>query len=261
MNIQTLLLYGLAALVGGGVGVLGHAWWLHQKSNTVLRLPSKWPLVSRVVINNEEHEVLKWLRNTFHDHLVMIKLPVLRFTIPINKGKNGGGQRWQELLNGVYCTFTVCTTDGHVVGCVDVPTKRGLSKANREFKEGLLSDCGVAYTILRSFDLPKGNALRIAFLGELEIDVEQEFRDTRSGGSTFHDDLESFTKHKRSEAKEAALKELNKNDALRPLQGEQGNGYRPDGTGAFGTNKSGRFATQWDDSFTQGDERVRSKLN
>ena len=226
-----------------------------------MRMPSRWPLAARVLMTNEEHEVFKWLRATFHDHLVMIKLPVLRFTVPVDKDKNGGGARWQELLGGVYCTFTVCTLNGNVVGCVDVPGKRGLNKTNRDVKESLLSDCRVAYTVARSVKLPKASAMRAAFLGEMEIEDQIEAEATRGGNSSFHADLNSFTKEKRSATKAAALQELNSNDALKPIPIPHAAGFNPDGTGASSSGKSGRFPAKWDDSFIQSDESRPAKLS
>lgn len=242
------------------LGAVAYALRLRAQANSSMRMPDSWPLTSRVLITNEEHEVFKWLRSTFHDHLVMVKLPVLRFTMPVNKDKNGGGARWQELLGGVYCTFTVCTSNGNVVGCVDVPGKRGLSKTNRDLKESLLSDCRIAYTVVRSVKLPKASAMRAAFLGELEAEDQQEHQATVGGDSSFHADLDSFTKEKRLAAKAAALKELNNND-VKPMSARQPAGFNPDGTGAFDANKSGRFKTQWEDSFIQSDESRPAKLN
>ena len=241
------------------VGAAAYALWLRAKASSSMRMPDNWPLTSRVLITNEEHEVLKWLRNTFHDHLVMVKLPVLRYTMPVSKGKNGGGARWQELLGGVYCTFTVCTSNGNVVGCVDVPGKRGFSKTNRELKESLLSDCRIAYTVVRSIKLPKASAMRAAFLGEMEVEDQVEAEATRGGNSSFHADLDSFTKEKRLAAKAAALKELNNND-IKALPAQQPAGFNPDGTGAFDANKSGRYKAQWEDSFIQSDESRPAKL-
>ena len=261
MNTSILLTAFLGLLVGAALGAGAFFWWQRVQAKASMRLPSKWPLAARVLMTNEEHEVFKWLRTTFHDHLVMIKLPVLRFTVPVDKDKNGGGARWQELLNGVYCTFTVCTLNGHVVGCVDVPSKRGLNKTNRDLKESLLSDCRIAYTLARSVKLPKASAMRAAFLGEIEMDDRIEAEVTRAGSSSFHADLDSFTKEKRQAAQAAALQELNNNDALKPIPRTKAAGFNPDGSGALGSGKSGRSPHKWDDSFIQPDESRPAKLS
>ena len=260
MNTSTFLMVGMGLVLGAALGAGAYAWWLRGQATARMRMPGTWPLTSRVLMTNEEYEVFKWLRTTFHDHLLMVKLPVLRFTLPVSKDKNGGGARWQELLGGVYCTFTVCTANGNVVGCVDVPGKRGINKTNRELKESLLSDCRIAYTVVRSVKLPQANAMRAAFLGEMAIEDQVEAQATHGGNSSFHADLDSFTKEKRLAAKAAALEELNKNDALKPIMSPQAAGFNPDGTGAFGSGKSGRYPARWDDSFIQSDESRPAKL-
>lgn len=252
---------GVGLVLGAALGVGVYAWWLHGQANARMRMPSKWPLAARALMTHEEYEVFKWLRATFHDHLVMVKLPVLRFTVPVSKDKNGAGARWQKLLGGVYCTFTVCTANGNVVGCLDVPGKRGLNKINRELKESLLSDCRIAYTVVRSVKLPKASAVRAAFLGEMALEDQVEAQATRGGNSSFHADLDSFTKEKRQAAKAAALQELNNHDSLEPIPQSQAAGFNPDGTGALGSGKSGRFPAKWDDSFIQSDESRPAKLN
>lgn len=261
MNTSTFLFLCLGLLAGAALGVGGYVWYLQRQASAKMRLPSKWPLTSRVLMTNEEYEVFKWLTGVFHDHLVMVKLPVLRFTVPVSKDENGGSARWQELLGGVYCTFTVCTSNGNVVGCVDVPGKRGMNKNNRQLKESLLSDCRVAYTVVRSVKLPQAGAMRAAFLGEMQLEDQREHQVTRGGDSSFHADLDSFTKEKRLAAKAAALKVLNNSDTGKTSPAPVAAGFNPDGTGAFGSGKSGRFPNKWEDSFIQSDESRPAKLS
>ena len=261
MNTSTFLFLCLGLLAGAAIGVGLYMWYLKSQANAKMRMPSNWPLTSRVLMTNEEFEVFKWLASAFHDHLVMVKLPVLRFTAPVNKDENGGGARWQELLGGVYCTLTVCTSNGNVLGCVDVPGKRGLNKINREFKESLLSDCHIAYTVVRNASLPEVGAMRAAFLGEMYVEDQEEAQDTRGGDSGFHADIDSFTKEKRNAAKAAGLEALNKKDTGKTAPAFQPSGFNPDGTGAFDPWRSGKFRNQWDDSFIQSDESRPAKLN
>ena len=261
MNTSTFLFLCLGLLAGAVLGVGFYVWYLKRQAHSKMHLPSKWPLISRVLMTNEEYEVFKWLTSVFIDHLVMVKLPVLRFTVPVNKDKNGGGTRWQELLGGVYCTLTVCTANGNVVGCVDVPGKRGLNKSNRQVKETLLSDCRIAYTVVRSAKLPEASAMRAAFLGEIPPEDKGEAEATRGGDSSFHADLDRFTKEKQMAAKASALEKLNNSDTGKAVPAPQPAGFNPDGTGAFGSGKSNRFPNQWDDSFIQSDESRPAKLN
>lgn len=261
MDASSFLFLCLGLIAGAALGVGFYMWSLKRLVSAKMHLPSKWPLTSRVLMTNEEYEVFKWLTGVFHDYLVMAKLPVLRFTMPVSKDENGGGARWQELLGGVYCTFTVCTSNGNVVGCVDVPGKRGINKNNRQLKESLLSDCRVAYTVVRSAKLPDSSAMRAAFLGEMPIQDQVEHQVTRGGDSNFHADLDSFTQDKRLAAKAAALKLLNDIDASKATPEPQSAGFSPGGTGAFDPSKADRFPNRWDDSFIQSDESRPAKLN
>ncbi len=92
----------------------------------------------------------------------MIKVPVTRFTLPRAKENS---EHWYQLLSGVYCTFTVCGADGRVVGCVDVPGIKGLSRGNMQLKLTLLSQCGIAYCVVKPNSLPTLEEIREEFLG------------------------------------------------------------------------------------------------
>ncbi len=93
----------------------------------------------------------------------MVKIPVTRFTMPRSPDNS---VHWFNLLNGAYCTFTVCTPEGRAVGCVDVPGPKGLSRRNQQLKHSLLTQCGIAYWLIRSNDLPTLTEIRLEFLGE-----------------------------------------------------------------------------------------------
>ena len=216
MDFATWLMTGLVLIAGTLLGAGLYAWWLRVRQAAEPLVPDKWPLAARSLLTSEEHAVLQWLKTTFHDHIVMVKVSVLRFTVPTHKGKDDEAQRWQELLKGVYSTYTVCTPQGKVVGCVDLPGKRGLSQVTRELKEKLLSDCGMAYTVVLLADLPKSTAMRAAFLGEAQEEEPLPHQTTRGGDSNFHADLASFNRRIRQEAKEAALAKLNKKPGKSP---------------------------------------------
>lgn len=257
---------GAGLLVTGMVlGVVLYALWLRRRATAMLRVPGKWPLGPRGLVTTHEYDVWNWLRTTFHDHVVMVKIPVQRFTIPLDTAKGRAhGERWLELLSGVYTTFTVCTTDGKVVGCVDVPSKRGLSHDNFEFKETLLWDCGISYTVVRGTRLPSGNAMRAAFLGETPAEQAQAQREARIGDSPFHAELAAFTKEKVKAAKEAAMKELNKDtrNGTQP-SGARGVGFNTEGTGTLkgSERKPDRFSSDWEDSFMHPSDTRPARLD
>ncbi|MEP6589337.1 MAG: hypothetical protein ABJA84_11345 [Polaromonas sp.] len=156
----------MAVLIALGVVAAG-AWvytWLARRAlRSRQSTPENWPLFARLLVNTEESQVLQWLCKTFPQHQVSIKIPVIRFTRPLELDQ---GQNLYRLLNGVYCTFTVCASDGHVVGCADVMGRNGLASSNRQFKQALLTQCHIPYCILKPGSLPATAAIRSEFLGE-----------------------------------------------------------------------------------------------
>lgn len=200
LNAGTALVSGLSLLVGMALGGALYAGWLRRKASVRLRPPSRWPLRKRRLVNENEEQVWAWLRSSFYDHEVMVKVPALRFTMLLDTEKAKvkadariESEQWLELLGGLYTTFTVCTTDGKVVGCVDVSDKPDLAKGSHELKEALLSDCGIAYTVVSASSLPDARTMRASFLGEIPVD-RPEHQVTRGGDSKFHADLSAFTK-------------------------------------------------------------------
>ena len=205
-----MIVVGLSLLGGIALGVLLSRWWAGRKASAdYLAMPAQWPLQARMVVNDTENKVWHGLRSIFHDHVVIVKIPVLRFTRLHDStrtyaasslhGKPETGvplvyKRWLERLEGVYATFTVCTMDGRVVGCVDVPGSRGFSKASSKMKEALLLDCGIAYTVAGTLAPSDAAKMRELFLGELAADALAQ-KVTRGGDSNFYSELTAFTLH------------------------------------------------------------------
>lgn len=161
--ILLLVTVGLLAAVPGLGSYLSQRKHGAKTSATApRRLPQQWPLNPRPLTNSAERHVWRWLRASFPDHHVMIKLPVTRFTMPRQQGE---GQEWFKLLSGAYCSFTLCNDNGQVVGCVDVIGPRGLSRGNRQLKQTLLAQCGIGYWVVSPESLPDAQRLRADFLG------------------------------------------------------------------------------------------------
>lgn len=154
-----------AALGGMLAGALLCMGWLRHAARRRRRIPLRWPLDARALANTEERKVWRWLSEAFSDHHVMLKTPVTRFTLPRSKNKEHG-THWYQLLSGVYCTLTVCAADGRVLGCVDVPGSKPVSRRNRKLKQTLLPQCGMAYWEIDSSKLPTRAEIRNAFLGD-----------------------------------------------------------------------------------------------
>ena len=163
MNWNSPWLLAVLAPVLLALGAAAHRLWAARTEKNRRRIPKHWPLSSRAIVNSEEARVWHWLSRAFYDHQIMIKLPVTRFTVPRDREK---GMVWYRLLNGVYCTFTVCTADGRVIGCLDVPGKNALPRSTRLLKHSLLTQCELPYWVVRSSSLPTVSEIRAEFLGE-----------------------------------------------------------------------------------------------
>jgi len=203
-TIWTVLIPGLSLLVGGWLGAWLYAAWMRRKAGTRLRLPERWPLRVRRLVSGSEKEVWDWLRNSFPGHVVMVKVPVLRFTMLQDASNTQFSAsaladtqvesvRWLELLNGVYSTFTLCTVEGKVVGCVDVSGQSTFTQTSHELKENILLDCGIAYLVVSASNLPTVKSMRATFLGEIPVESVAH-QVTRGGDSEFHADMSTFTK-------------------------------------------------------------------
>lgn len=195
--------------VGMPIGVGLWSWWLKRRKaqrRLSLPLPGLWPVKSREIFSGSEQEVWHLLKVVFHDHAVMVKVPILRFThlrdSPFQtassravslKNEQYMREQWLELLGSLYATFTVCTPGGRVVGCVDVAGRHDASKASRNFKEALLLDCGIAYAVTTGASLQEAGKLRELFLGESPLPPVDE-QATRGGDSDFHAEMAAFAR-------------------------------------------------------------------
>jgi hypothetical protein len=153
------------------IAVALYAWRQRRKPPQRPQIPKEWPLYARTLVSTKERKVWTWLEKVMYDQHIMIKLPVTRFTIP---AKQDEAEHWYSLLNRVYCTFTICSSDGRIMGCIDVPGSLGLSMSNQTLKYGLLAQCGIPYWVVEPDNLPHISQIRTAFLGQLAAG-----RDTR----------------------------------------------------------------------------------
>ncbi len=174
--------------------------------------------------------------------MVMIKLPVLRFTKPTDLEKNGGGKRWQDLL-GVACTAPSPSARPTATWWAASMCRASAASASRPVRSRspCLRTAGSPTHWFAAPHCPRGAPCVLPFLGEVEVEEQIEHQPTRGGDSSFHADLDSFTRQKRLAAKDAALRELNKGNEVKPLPKAQPAGFNPDGTGSFTTRKADRF--------------------
>lgn len=173
-HVPGFILVGIGIALGTLAGFLASLWWARRLAKRRRRIPKHWPLDSRRMASSSERRVWHWLNRVFFDHHVMIKTPVTRFTMPQDKAS---GAHWHQLLSGVYCTFTLCSSEGHVIGCVDVPGPSGISRSNRLLKLALLSQCGISYCVVKADALPSLAEIRTEFLGDRALVAGNKGRD------------------------------------------------------------------------------------
>ena len=153
----------IAFIAGVALGASLLTWHSRRTQRQRRRIPKHWPLHVRNLVNHREKQVWLWLSKVMFDQQILVKLPVTRCTTP---DANSDAAAWYQLLNGVYCTFTLCNSEGQVIGCIDVPGPGGLSISNQTLKHTLLAHCSLHYWVVDPANLPHLIQIRTAFLGE-----------------------------------------------------------------------------------------------
>ena len=176
-----------SVIAGAGL----YALWLRRTARKRKAIPTEWPLNQRLLANTEERRVWSWMCKVFYKHHIMVKIPFTRFTIPRQPKE---GKHWYNLLGSVYCTLTVCGSDGRVIGCVDVLGRNGLSRSNQRLKRSLLAQCGMSYLVIEPGTLLVTAQIRNLFLGEAA--ALSYARDSDSDSESYSDsdsDSESYS--------------------------------------------------------------------
>jgi hypothetical protein len=140
--MQTLV--WMVALAALGLLAIALAIWAMQvrKQRASVALPTEWPLVPRPVFSLEERRVYRLLREALPHHIVLSKLPLVRFCQP---GDPSETRFWFELLGATHVTFAVCSANGRVLAAVDLDTERGVSRRAQLIKHSVLMACRVRY--------------------------------------------------------------------------------------------------------------------
>ena len=94
-------------------------------------LPTEWTLTPRPVFSTDERRVYRQLREALPHHIVLSKLPLVRF--------------WYELLGSIHVTFAVCSANGRVLAAVDLDTERSAPRRTQQIKQSVLAACRVRY--------------------------------------------------------------------------------------------------------------------
>ncbi len=117
-------------------------WAFQRKSKRSTDLPTEWALAPRPVFSTDERRVYRLLREALPHHIVLSKLPLVRFCQPTDPNEV---RYWFDLLGPSNVTFAVCSANGRVLAAIDLDTDRGNSRRVMQIKQSVLSACRVRY--------------------------------------------------------------------------------------------------------------------
>lgn len=152
-------IYWIAALA---VCVLGLAislvWALRRPAYANKGLPAEWSLTARPVFTADERRVFRLLREALPHHVVLSKLPLVRFCQPTEAKEV---RYWFDLLGASHVTFAVCSPNGRVLAAIDLEGERGVTPRSLQIKHAVLSACRVRYLRCASDQLPSVAELQL----------------------------------------------------------------------------------------------------
>lgn len=127
----------VALLVGAGLLTLARS-----RRRGPLPLPTEWALTARPVFNSDERRIYRQLREALPHHIVLSKLPLVRFCQPTDPQEV---RSWYALLGSSHVAFAVCSANGRVLVAIDMDNDRFGSRRSVQIKQSVLAACRVHY--------------------------------------------------------------------------------------------------------------------
>lgn len=128
--------------------------WLRNKKQASPPLPNEWALTARAVFTTSERRVYRLLTETLPNHVILSKLPLVRFCQPIELGQL---RYWYDILGANYVSFAICAPNGRVLAAIDINKDRA-SETNLgrsvKIKRAVLRSCRVRYLRTPAGKLP-----------------------------------------------------------------------------------------------------------
>ena len=125
--------------------------WRGRKPPQPKPLPTEWALTARPVFSTDERRIYRLLREALPHHIVLSKLPLVRFCQPNDPAEV---RFWFDLLGSNHVTFAVCSANGRVLAAIDLDVERGGSRRLQQIKQSVLAACRVRYLRCSTEHLP-----------------------------------------------------------------------------------------------------------
>ncbi|MGQ3053357.1 MAG: DUF2726 domain-containing protein [Roseateles sp.] len=152
-------IYWIAALAICVLGLaIGLIWALRRPAYASKGLPAEWSLTARPVFTTDERRVFRLLREALPHHVVLSKLPLVRFCQPTEAKEV---RYWFDLLGASHVTFAVCSPNGRVLAAIDLEGERGVTPRMLQIKHAVLSACRVRYLRCAMDQLPSVAELQL----------------------------------------------------------------------------------------------------
>lgn len=116
-------------------------WWKHSRKPALPPLPTEWTLTPRPVFNSDERRVYRQLREALPHHIVLSKLPLVRFCQPNDPQET---RYWYQMLGSINVTFAICSANGRVLAAIDLDADRA-SRRVLQIKQSVLGACRIRY--------------------------------------------------------------------------------------------------------------------
>lgn len=124
------------------LAVAGLLWVAARRKPAPKPLPTDWALAARPVFSTDERRVYRQLREALPHHVILSKLPLVRFCQPTDPAEV---RYWYDLLGATHVTFAICSANGRVLAAIDLDNDRGSSRRAHQIKQSVLGACRVRY--------------------------------------------------------------------------------------------------------------------
>ena len=130
----------------------GALWLSRNRRPKSSPLPTEWTLTARPVFSSDERRVYRHLREALPHHIVLAKLPLVRFCQPSDAKQV---RYWFELLGAIHVTFAICSANGRVLAAIDLSYDRGGPPGrSTRIKQAVMGACRGRYLRCPADHLP-----------------------------------------------------------------------------------------------------------